>query len=520
MSPPPARHTGHTADDEAIPAIGYVRVSTWREEKISPELQRASVEGWARRSGRVIVDWVEDLDATGTNFRRKIINAIERVERGEVREIVVWKYSRFGRDRHGVALNLARIEKAGGQLQSATEEADATTATGWFHRDMLFSVAGFESKRAGEQWIDAMDHRRAQKLPASGGRRFGYIWHPRTIPDGQGGFTTQEEKYVVDPDTGPIAADLYRRHVDGEGFYRLAGWLNEHGYYSPRTGKPWGLNALIYYMDAGFPAGKLWVHRRDLQCGTRNKCTARRAHYTHIDGAQPALVDPELWQQYLDRRARNAKLPPRSRKPTYPLTGLVRCGHCGRSAIPSNGNYTTGYAYRCSGRAHHGNDCKGAYVRRSIVEKRVHEWLGEVADEIDAQSAGTEIQPPAPAVDPGIERARLAKEADKLQHALDSASEAYALGDIPRDSYLRTRDRLQQRMTGLEKQIEEAAADADRVRGPAPFTGVVQTLLSEWDTLAVSVKRDLLATLLARVEILSDEDGRRARPVPVWPTAE
>ncbi|MEU3218613.1 recombinase family protein [Streptomyces sp. NPDC006971] len=60
------------ADDGLTPYIGYVRVSTWKEEKISPELQREAITRWARDVGARIIDWVEDLDESGRHFRRKI----------------------------------------------------------------------------------------------------------------------------------------------------------------------------------------------------------------------------------------------------------------------------------------------------------------------------------------------------------------------------------------------------------------------------------------------------------------
>ena len=39
------------------------------------------------------------------------MDVLGRVEAGEASEIAVWKYSRFGRNRLGVAVNLARLEK-------------------------------------------------------------------------------------------------------------------------------------------------------------------------------------------------------------------------------------------------------------------------------------------------------------------------------------------------------------------------------------------------------------------------
>ncbi|MFD0855529.1 recombinase family protein, partial [Actinomadura adrarensis] len=127
---------------------------------ISPTLQKTAINDWARRHNRRIVAWVEDPDKSGRTFNRRIQEAIEAVENGEAREIIVWKFSRFGRQRYGWAVNLERVEAKGGQLVSATEEVDARTASGKFARGMLAEVAAFESDRASEQWKETHQHRR------------------------------------------------------------------------------------------------------------------------------------------------------------------------------------------------------------------------------------------------------------------------------------------------------------------------------------------------------------------------
>ena len=313
----------HPADD-LIPAIGYIRVSTAREEMISPELQREAITKWAKRTGHHIIDWVEDLDKTGRNFKRKIMNAIERIERREAKVIAVWKYSRFGRNRTGIEINLARIEKVGGQLISATEEIDATTATGWFQRDVTFSIATLESKRAGEQWMETHQWRRAHGLPASGRQRFGYIWHPRKIYRPDGSVILQEERYEPDPATSDYVLEIYRRYIAGEGFKQLAVYLNALGVPTVRGG-PWWDAVLRKYMDSGFTAGYLRIHSAACEEPYTSECPNHDL-VKHPEFHHPAIITEEIWQLYVARRAQVRITVPRARKASYPLTGLVRCG--------------------------------------------------------------------------------------------------------------------------------------------------------------------------------------------------
>ncbi|MFI0593656.1 recombinase family protein [Streptomyces griseus] len=307
----PATFQGSPVDDtDGEPWLGYIRVSTWKEEKISPELQRAAIDAWARRTGRRIVGWIEDLDQTGRNFKRKIMRGITSVERGEAKGIAVWKYSRFGRTRDGVPVNLKRLEDAGGQLASATEEVDARTATGRLQRGILFEFAAYESDVRGEQWRETHDHRRYKlHLPATGRPRFGYIWTPRRVPDASSptGWRIQEESYKAHPQTGPAMADCFRGYVDGEGFRPLTFALNEAGHRTV-SGSLWCVSTLIRYMDSGFPAGLLRIHDPACRCPVekRKYCRAEKL----IPGAQEELISAELWQSYLERRKEMKITPP------------------------------------------------------------------------------------------------------------------------------------------------------------------------------------------------------------------
>lgn len=502
-------------ETELIPAIGYIRVSTYLEEKISPELQRTAILDWATRNRRTIVNWIEDLDATGRNFKRRIMQGIEAVEQGHAAEIAVWKFSRFGRTRHGNAVNIARLHAVGGELQSATEDVDAKTATGRFARGMLLEVAAFESDRTAEQWRETHEWRRANGLPASGGRRFGYIWTPRRVPnpDRPGEWILQDECYAPDPETGPVLADLYARHIAGEGFYTLAGWLNDSGHLNTR-GRRWGQNGLLRYMDSGFAAGLLFVHRDDVRCGSPAQCQLWRDHYRHLPADHPGVIDDDTWQAYLTHRARIQALPPRARNATYPLTGMVRCGRCQGPAVISGKVGKRGYSYRCSGQSTRRTECPGIWMRRSVVEDEVYAWLLRLASDLDARTLGTVVEPaPPPVVDTSALRARLTRKAGKLSTALDKAARAYAMGDIPRDTYLRTRDDLTADLEHAQKELAELAEQAAADPGPETHREVVEGLVSDWRVITPQTKRDLLSTLVRYVTV--GPEG-----VHVWPVWE
>ena len=152
-----------------VPAVGYIRVSTMREEKISPELQRSAIEAKAKRDGYTIAEWIEELDVSGRGFGRQgVQRAIGMVRGRAVAAILVWKYSRFGRNPTLVSRYVAEMEETGGALVSATEDVDASTAVGEFTRGMLWQIDGFQSRVIGESWKESHAKRLEEGLPHSG----------------------------------------------------------------------------------------------------------------------------------------------------------------------------------------------------------------------------------------------------------------------------------------------------------------------------------------------------------------
>ncbi|MFE2224776.1 recombinase family protein, partial [Agrobacterium deltaense] len=312
------------------PFVGYIRVSTYYEDKISPDIQRAALKAWEKRTGHRIVEWIEDLDQTGRNFKRRIMGGIKAVEDGTARGIAVWRYSRFGRSRNGNALNLARLEAVGGRLESATEAADTRTAFGKLQMGMAFKFAEFESDRIGEQWAETRENRLARGLPTTGGQRWGYVWTRRRLDDAG---TLHPESYDPDPELGLVVNDLYERLADGEPMNSACLWLGRNGYLGTR-GTPWKQTGLTRYLDSGFPAGWIRHHPEDCECppadpdGTVSRA-ALCSNKVWLPGAQEIIVRENVWEGYQAQRRKAASTPARVQTPAYALTGHVRCARCG-----------------------------------------------------------------------------------------------------------------------------------------------------------------------------------------------
>jgi site-specific DNA recombinase len=466
--------------------LALIRVSKarGREDLVSPELQRTAIGDYAARQGIDVVEWVEALDESASRARSawwaRLEQAVGQVEAGERDVVLVWKFHRAARRRRQWAVALDRIEVAGGTIESATEGIDTTTSAGRFTRGMLAEMAAFEAERIGEQWKEAQARRRRLGLPHTGGPRFGYTY-------------SREHGYQPHPEQAPVLAELYRRYTAGEGFLQLAAWLNAQQVPTMRGGR-WAVQTLIRQLDSGFAAGLLYIHRTG----------------ELLPGAQPRLITGAEWQQYQAQRARLRKMPARTRRPVYPLSGLVRCGLCRSSMSAYSTPRGVGYMLRCTGWSS-ARTCTGVWITRAAVERHVRAWVTEQAGDLDVRAATT-VARRAAATAAKVDRARLARRVTALDTALTRLTVDRASGLVPELAYRQARDQISSERDDVTALLEQAQEDAVALSGS--HTGIVRGLDRDWDTLATTDRRDLLAALLRRVEVRPDEP--RVVPHPRW----
>jgi DNA invertase Pin-like site-specific DNA recombinase len=126
------------------PWLGYRRVSHVgnRGERLrSDEEQAQVIVRWANARGEPVELLAGELDASGGRLDRPILlDAIERVERGEARGIVAAYQSRIGRGLRGLLEIWDRIQAAGGELVVVREGIDPSNPHGRFIRNIYGSV--------------------------------------------------------------------------------------------------------------------------------------------------------------------------------------------------------------------------------------------------------------------------------------------------------------------------------------------------------------------------------------------
>jgi DNA invertase Pin-like site-specific DNA recombinase len=189
---------------------------------LSPDLQEAAIEQECRRSGLTIIETYHELDASGGDASRKLWNlAIERIERGDAKGLVVWNLTRFSRSLSDALKAIERIEAAGGRLYSASGEGGDDSPTGRMTRNLFLSIAEMERERLADGFSAAQERAIARGQHFASRTPVGYL-------------RGEDRILVPDPVMAPVVVTLFERRARGESWAKLARWFIGAGG-SPKT---------------------------------------------------------------------------------------------------------------------------------------------------------------------------------------------------------------------------------------------------------------------------------------------
>lgn len=228
-------YTAAVSDTTAHPVVLYGRVSQVRDERSkSVDDQLAELRRWAHREGWPILAECRDDDVSASRYangkaRPGWEQAMNVVTSGQVRALLVWEFSRSTRDlRVFTALEEAcRAHRV--RLGYSGRVHDLSTADGGFSAGLDALLAAKESAMTSERVQRAVESR------AAGGRPHGTVpyGYRRTFGERTGKVTGRE----IDPEQGPIVAEIVTRLLDSEPAHAIAADLNRRGVPTAAAGR-------------------------------------------------------------------------------------------------------------------------------------------------------------------------------------------------------------------------------------------------------------------------------------------
>lgn len=474
----------HRIPPRSARAVAYIRVSKEREEMISPENQLFAIQELARRKGLDVVKVFQDLDESGRTFEKRAIKQIiEAIRAGEYSTILLWKWSRWGRNVEHSKAYLAGVRDAGGRVESATEDIDQDTSTGRFTLNLLLALAELESDQKSETWKEAHNNRRRRGLPHTTRPYFGYTYD-------------KSSGYSVDPETGPYLREAYIRYIDGASMYSLVQWFNSEGLRTI-SGRSWNTTNLPRQMDTGFGAGL--IRERSQPPTASNNRRTRASFDVWRVGAHEPLIDSDQWSAYIRRRDVCARAP-RLARATHALSGLVTCGACeGRMVSAYSGRHSK-HSWVCPKGTNASGDCPGVSLSNRRLERSLVAWIAEQASEPPADMK-VRIERQQSEAASAVDQAGLQATVDKIRTARSRLGVLFETGRIATLDEFDDRDREYAAQLAAAEDALRSAKDVVRIdlqQMQTAFAG----LSEHWADFSPEYRNRILRQVVRRVIVL------------------
>ncbi|HSZ58599.1 MAG TPA: recombinase family protein [Tepidisphaeraceae bacterium] len=213
-------------------AIGYARVSTAGQavEGVSLEAQQAKIAAWAIAHDHELRPlFVDAISGKRQDNRPNLQKALEQVCKCKG-TLIVYSLSRLARSTRDTILIGERLDKAGADLVSLSENLDTTSAAGRMLFRMLAVLAEFEREIISERTSAALQHMRSQN------KRVGMIPYGWSLAaDGIGLDIVPAEQAVIDRILAMRAA--------GKLFRQIAATLENEGI-PAKNGRKWHISVI------------------------------------------------------------------------------------------------------------------------------------------------------------------------------------------------------------------------------------------------------------------------------------
>ena len=326
----------------------YCRDSGGPGQERSVEDQQREIEKWAQERGYVIGRWYVDEARTGSTEKR---DEFQRMVAEAIRErpyaVVMWDMARFARNMDAAQFYRSLLRRSGVEVISLKDQIPDGPFGRIFESIIDFSSQHFLSSLS----VNVRRGHRAtleRGFMPSGRPPLGLRRMEVEAGERRGGAPRIGTKWVADEDLAPVVRQAFEMRASGHTIVEIADTTRLH---QSRTG--------FYAMF-------------------RNPVYKGVFRYSGEDwyGLVEPLVDAPTW----DAAQSLPKVHPRTAASDYLLTGLLRCGYCGRPMAgklngwrtPERAKYTRRY-YTCTDKTiKAGSDrCGARLVQANVIEQAV-----------------------------------------------------------------------------------------------------------------------------------------------------
>lgn len=486
-------------------AAAYIRVSTDRQEELSPDAQKRELKNYAKKNGILITDFFQDNGISGRKAEKrpefqKMISLAKSSDH-PYDMILVWKYSRFARNQEESIVYKSLLQKNNVEVVSITEPLiDGPFASlieriiEWMDEYYSIRLSGDVKRGMTEKALRGG----YQSVPP-----LGYRMNAEHIPE-----ICEAEAVIV--------REIFRLCKERYTLTTIARMLNDAGYRT-RRGNRFERRTVLYILQNPFYAGMVRWNR------------AKHSSY-HLNNEEDIIVvegvhEPLFAKDYFDDIQKlvspytpgHTGIQRRKSDTLYKhyLCGIIKCPVCGKNlayhCVKEKKNRTKTYPHFVCWQYSKGVHKTGGNISAKRCEEALKQSLQSI---IDAGAESIDFHPNLKKVEPSPLFEKYKAAMAKLEQKERRIREAYIDEIDTKEEYRENKLLISEERKKLERLIaneQKNTADDSTIHNAKELVLHIQNVLDlindpEADTLK---KHQAVETILEKMEYRRDTNTFR-----------
>lgn len=420
----------------------YIRVSTDKQEELSPDAQKRLLLEYAKDHNiDVPAEFIfQDNGISGRKAKKRPafqqMIALAKSKEHPIDTIIVWKFSRFARNQEESIVYKSLLKKNDVEVVSISEPLVDGPFGSLIERIIEWMDEYYSIRLSGEVMRGMTEN--AMRGNYQSDAPIGYLSPGNGQPP------------VKDPNTVQIPLMIKDMFLSGSTFFQIARKLNDLGYQTKR-GNMWDTRGVRYVLENPFYAGKSrWNYTE------RGRRLKPADEVIYANGNWEALWDEDTYNQIQQRLSTNLRKI-RSRDVSsakHWLSGILICSSCGGTLAYGGAHDHRGFqCWKYS----KGQCNESHFISTAPIENLVIDYLEHLLDSGDIAYSVISSS----AADSSSRIAELERQLQKLSAKEKRIKAAYQNGIDTLEEYRANKNALSEERELIEKSISELYGASD-----------------------------------------------------------
>jgi site-specific DNA recombinase len=444
----------------------YIRVSTTEqfEEGFSIASQKERLKAFCSSQGWEVKEVYVEEGVSAKDLKRPAMKRmLNDIKRNKFDIVLVYRLDRLTRSVLDLHELLKTFDKYNVSFKSATEVYDTSSAMGRLFITLVAALAQWERENLSERVKLNMLQMIDEGKRPGGKNLYGYR------------FTGTLEAEIVEEEAA-IVRKVYNWYIEGYGYRTIASRLDAAGI-KPRQSSKWDYTSIReMLMNEMYIGIYKWGDKT-------------------ITGSHTPIIDEQTFRKV--QKLMSLKTPSSSRRGKYPLTGILRCGHCDEN--PMQGKWDK-------------RDSK-VYYRCMNCKRQTHDakFLPLILDELELLTSSetyflSKVQQ-AEGADANLHQAK--KDLEKVKKQKDKLMDIYMDPGSPisKEVLFEKMETLNKQEKELQEQLLESEIAEESPEEKFQRLKSIKNISEQYNKATTQFQKDLLSSIFHKI-VLTREKGK------------